>query len=174
MSEYFIGEIRMFGGNYAPVQWAMCNGQLLPIDQNDALFSLIGTTYGGDGRTTFQLPDLRGRVPVHMGAGPGLTNRIICQKFGTESVTLTVDNLPTHMHGLTAASGNGTSNNPSGNILAASTGTVSIYNSGSSAPVKMNPAAVGNTGGSQSHSNLMPTLCVNFIISLYGIYPSRS
>lgn len=174
MSECFVGEIRMFGGNYAPRQWAMCDGQYMPIDQNDALFSLLGTIYGGDGRTTFQLPDLRGRIPIHMGHGPGLSNRNIGQRFGTESETLTTNNLPNHMHGLAAASANGTLNNPAGGILAASIGSVSIYNSGPSAPVSMNAAAVGSTGGSQSHSNLMPTLCVNFIIALYGIYPSRS
>jgi microcystin-dependent protein len=174
MAECFIGEIRMFGGNFAPYNWAMCNGQLMPIEQNDALFSLLGTTYGGDGNTTFGLPDLRGRVPIHMGAGPGLSNRRLGQKFGTETVTLTQSNLPNHFHGLAATSQNGTSNNPSGNILASSTNTISIYNSGTTAPVSMNIVAVGNTGGSQSHSNLMPTLCVNFIISLFGIYPSRS
>jgi microcystin-dependent protein len=174
MSENFVGEIRMFGGNYAPIKWAMCEGQLLPVSQNDALFSLLGTIYGGDGMTTFALPDLRGRVPIHMGQGPGLTDRRIGQKFGSENVTLTGQNLPNHTHTLNAASGDGTSNNPAANVLGASTNTVQIYNSTSTAPVSMNAAAVGSTGGSQAHSNLMPTQCVNFIIALYGIYPSRS
>lgn len=174
MSECFVGEIRMFGGNFAPRNWAMCNGQLLPVSQNDALFSLLGTIYGGDGRTTFALPDLRGRVPIHMGHGPGLSDRKIGQRFGSEGVTLTTQELPNHTHGLTVESAAGTSNNPANNVLGASTNTVQIYNSGPGAPVSMNAAAVGNTGGSRSHSNLMQTLCVNFIIALYGIYPSRS
>lgn len=174
MSECFVGEIRMFGGNYAPVQWAMCEGQFLPISQNDALFSLLGTIYGGDGVNTFALPDLRGRVPIHMGQGPGLSTRVIGQSFGSENVTLTGQNLPNHTHALNAASGDGTSNNPAGNILGAGTNTVQVYNSAVTAPVSMNGAAVGTTGGSQAHSNLMPTQCVNFIIALYGIYPSRN
>jgi len=174
MSENFVGEIRMFGGNFAPVKWAMCEGQLLPISQNDALFSLLGTIYGGDGKSTFALPDLRGRVPIHKGQGPGLSPRVIGQRFGSEAVTLTGQEMPNHTHSLNAASGDGTSNNPADNVLGASTNTVQIYNSANTAPVSMNAAAVKTTGGSQAHSNLMPTQCVNFIIALYGIYPSRS
>lgn len=174
MSEFFIGEIRMFGGSYAPPKWAMCNGQSLQINQNDVLFSLIGTTYGGDGVSTFQLPDFRGRVPIHMGQGVGLSYRIIGQSFGTENETLTVNNLPAHTHPLSASSSDGTAYNPSGNVLAASTGTVQTYNPATTAPVSMNAAAVGNFGGGESHTNVMPTLCINFIIALDGYFPDRT
>ena len=171
MSEPFVGEIRMFAGNFAPQGWAFCDGQLLAVSQNDALFSLLGTIYGGDGRTTFALPDLRGRVPVHAGQGPGLSERRLGSKGGTESVTLTTNQLPSHTHPVKGATDTATAATPANNVPAQST-AISLY-----APVAptvdMNAGAVQAVGGSQAHNNLMPTLCINFIIALYGVYPSR-
>lgn len=171
MSEPFVGEIRMFAGNFAPRGWAFCDGQLLAVSQNDALFSLLGTIYGGDGRTTFGLPDMRGRIPIHMGTGSGLSPRRLGAKGGEEKVTLTVNQLPSHAHPLVGSSDNGPDANPSGDFLAGST-VVRPY-------VQEVPDtdfagdAVNNVGGSRSHTNLMPFLCVHFIIALVGIYPSR-
>lgn len=171
MSEPFIGEIKMFAGNFAPRGWALCDGQLLAISQNDALFSLLGTIYGGDGRTTFGLPDMRGRLPLHLGTGPGLSPRTIGSRGGQENVTITSNQLPAHSHTFQATSEFAESTTPSGNTLAASTGA-SIYGSGTA--IAMNAAIVENTGGSQSHTNVMPYTCMNFIIALLGIYPSRA
>lgn len=170
MSEPFVGEIRMFAGNFAPRGWAFCDGQLLAVSQNDALFSLLGTIYGGDGRTTFGLPDLRGRIPIHAGTGPGLSSRRLGAKAGGENETLTTNQLPSHSHQLVASSQPAADLQPSGNLLADT--TVDIY-------VQENPntdmaaALVSNIGGSRSHTNLMPFLCIHFIIALFGIYPSR-
>lgn len=175
MSEYFIGEIRMFGGNFAPLDWAQCDGQTLSISQNDVLYSLLGITYGGDGVNNFKLPDLRGRVPIHMGTGTGLTTRIIGQYFGTEGETVQTASLPAHNHTLSANSTAATAYSPTGNMLAAGAGTIQTYNATTTSPVTMNSAVLASTaGGGQSHSNLMPALCVNFIIALAGIYPTRS
>lgn len=171
MSEAFVGEIRMFAGNFAPRGWAFCDGQLLQVSQNDALFSLFGTIYGGDGRTTFGLPDLRGRVPVHQGQGPGLSNRRIGEKAGEESVTLTANQVGAHQHSLSASTDTASDTSPAGNVTATS-GSGNIY--GNNIGVAMKGDAIGTTGGSQSHSNLMPTQCVSFIVSLFGVYPSRS
>lgn len=171
MSEPFVGEIRIFAGNYAPRGWAFCDGQLLAVSQNDALFSLLGTIYGGDGRTTFGLPDLRGRVPIHAGTGPGLSPRRLGTKSGTEEETLTVNQLPSHTHQLHATSDLGTDRNVSGRTVARTTAP-DIYGTIGPFP-EMNTGAVELKGGSQSHFNLQPFLCVNFIIALYGIYPSR-
>lgn len=173
MSEPFVGEIRMFAGNFAPRSWAFCDGQLLAVSQNDALFSLFGTIYGGDGRTTFGLPDLRGRVPVHLGTGPGLSNRRIGARSGQENVTLTAAQMASHSHTFGAASGGGTANNPIGSFPAGS-GASALYQASSADLVPMNNASLSNTGGSQQHNNLMPFLCINFIVSLFGVYPSRS
>ena len=172
MSEPFVGEIRMFAGNFAPRGWAFCDGQLLAVSQNDALFSLLGTIYGGDGRTTFGLPDLRGRVPVHAGQGPGLSNYRLGASGGAESVTLTTNQLPSHSHPLQATDNLGTTPNPSGNVLAKST-TIDAYFPDTPSTA-LNNNSITNVGGSQSHTNLMPFLCVHFIIALFGIYPSRS
>jgi microcystin-dependent protein len=172
MSDPFVGEIRMFAGNFAPVGWAFCDGQLLPISENDVLFQLIGTTYGGDGQETFALPDLRGRLPIHMGQGPGLSNRIIGEEGGTEAVTLTVQQIPVHTHATVLSNGAGSESTPAGNVLAASP-NVRLYRPGS-ATTALHPASVGPAGGSQPHDNLMPFLCVNFIISLFGIFPSQT
>ncbi|MCP4303296.1 MAG: phage tail protein [bacterium] len=171
MSEPFVGEIRMFAGNFAPRGWSFCDGQLLAVSQNDALFSLLGTIYGGDGRTTFGLPDMRGRIPIHAGGGPGLSNRSLGSKGGTEKETLTVNQLPSHRHDAFASSSSGSSGNPGNNVSA--TAPANAYSTALAVPQNMNSAAVSLTGGSQSLTNLMPTLCVHFIIALFGIYPSR-
>ena len=165
MGQPFVGEIRMFGGNFAPAGWAFCNGQLLPIAENETLFNLIGTTYGGDGQSTFALPDLRGRIPVHV--GPGL---ILAQSGGTETVTLTVQQIPSHTHLAAAQPGNGTQASPGGGVWAQS--NLNQY-SANNANASMNPAALAATGGSQPHDNMMPFLAVSFIISLFGIFPSQ-
>ena len=171
MSEPFVGEIRMFAGNFAPRGWAFCDGQLLAVSQNDALFSLLGTIYGGDGRTTFGLPDMRGRIPVHAGTGPGLSPQRLGAKDGAEQVTLTVNQLPSHSHGLNAAAGGTAQASPVGN-LPGQDRTVMYVNT-NSRPGTFAANTISNIGGSRSHTNLMPTLCVNFIIALVGIYPSR-
>lgn len=172
MSEPFVGEIRMFAGNFAPRGWAFCDGQLLAVSQNDALFALLGTIYGGDGRTTFGLPDLRGRLPIHAGDGPGLSPRRLGAKFGTEEETITVNQLPSHGHDpFQASTDRGNEANPGGNLLAESP-QISMYIEDPSS-ANLNTSSITQVGGSRSHTNLMPFLCVHFIIALVGIYPSR-
>lgn len=173
MSEPFVGEIRMFAGNFAPRSWAFCDGQLLAVSQNDALFSLLGTIYGGDGRTTFGLPDMRGRIPIHAGSGPGLTPRKLGAKSGAENVTLTTNELPNHTHNVNASDQQGSSTSPANQFFGQE--GLNVYHAAplSSNVTNLKSSAVTPVGGSQSHSNLMPALCVNFIIALYGIYPSR-
>ena len=174
MSEPFVGEIRMFAGNFAPRGWAFCDGQLLAVSQNDALFSLFGTIYGGDGRTTFGLPDMRGRLPIHAGQGPGLSNRTIGSRGGEERVTLTENQLPAHSHAVHAVSENGTDTVPTGHSLASvAAGNPYRTAANTSSFVPMAGAAIGSDGGGEAHTNLMPFLCVNFIVALVGIYPSR-
>lgn len=170
MSEPFVGEIRMFAGNFAPRGWAFCDGQLLAVSQNDALFSLLGTIYGGDGRTTFGLPDLRGRIPIHAGQGPGLSARRLGAKAGAENETLTVNQLPSHTHTLHASADPTTTPNPQGNVLGEATAD-RIYDATPDA--NMASSAITSIGGSRSHSNLQPYLCINYIIALFGIYPSK-
>ncbi len=169
MSEPFLAEIRMFGGFFAPRGWAFCDGRLLPVNQYDALFSLVGNIYGGDGRSTFGLPDLRGRLPIGTGQGPGLSNRRLGSSGGTERVTLSVDELPQHNHTMLGSTQNADIDVPLGAVPAITDGN--SYNAGG-ALVSM-PATTA-TGGGQSHSNLMPYTCINFIIALQGVYPSRS
>lgn len=164
----YIGEIRMFAGNFAPQGWLFCQGQLLPISENDALFTLIGTTYGGDGQETFALPNLQSRVPVHQ--GPGAT---LAEMGGTEEVTLTVAQMPAHTHALLAAQTIGDANSPAGNQVAETPGGVKPYIE-SSPSVNMSPNAIMPAGGSQPHSNVQPYLCINFIISLFGVFPSQT
>lgn len=171
MSQSFVGEIRIFGGNFAPSGWMLCDGQLLLISEYDTLFALIGTTYGGDGQTTFALPDLRGRIPLHQGQGAGLSPHYIGQNGGAETVTLVAAELPSHTHRL--ASGFAAMYGDPSNASVADTGTTSIYGAGG-ANVDMAAAASVPAGGSQPHNNLMPYQCVNFIISLFGIFPSQS
>lgn len=170
MSEPFVGEIRMFAGNFAPRGWAFCDGQLLAVSQNDALFSLLGTIYGGDGRTTFGLPDLRGRIPIHAGHGPGLSNRRLGAKAGSENVTLTVNQMPSHTHPMQATTNPASRTSPEG-ALPARSGLDAFRVLGT--PSQNLAPSITNTGGSRSHTNLMPYLCVHFIIALFGIYPSR-
>lgn len=178
MSDPFLGEIKMFAGNFAPRGWALCDGQLLAISQNDALFSLLGTLYGGDGRTTFALPDLRGRAPMHQGSGPGLTPRGLGARGGVERVTLTESQIPTHAHGVAnlRATGNpADTSDPAGNSL----GLADIYSlvtpdAALSAGSASADPDTGAAGANQSHSNMPPYLAVYFIIALAGIYPSRA
>ncbi len=176
MSNPFVGQICMFGGNFAPRSWAFCDGQLLLISQNSALFSLLGTIYGGDGRSTFGLPDMRGRLPLHQGAGPGLTNRQIGSKFGTENAAVNQAQMPSHTHQLDGTTEQADTNpagggDPTGRVLADA--SISIYKA--LAPDSdFDATAVADTGGGQDHSNLMPFLCVNFIIALQGVFPSRN
>ncbi|RVV96981.1 phage tail protein [Mesobaculum littorinae] len=172
MSEPFIGEIRMFAGNFAPKGWAFCEGQLLPVYTYQALFSLIGTTYGGDGRSSFGLPDMRGRLPVDQGSGPALTQRTIGERSGSETVTLGVENIPPHIHAFRASTSDATLTEPQNALPAKGVG-VQFYRE-ESADVPMADSAIGVAGGNHAHYNMMPALCVTFIISLIGIYPSRS
>jgi len=173
MSSPFIGEIRMFGGNFAPAGWAFCDGQLQPISQNDTLFNLIGTTYGGDGQETFALPDIQGRVPVHMGTNPGTgTTYQIGEKAGVESVTITTNSLPQHNHAFLASQDGAQQNAPTSNVLASST---NIKNwSPFPGTGNMNANALQSVGGSQPHENMMPYLVISFIISLFGIFPTQN
>ena len=177
MSEPFIAEIRIFAGSFAPRGWAFCDGQLLPISQNTALFSLIGTTYGGDGRTTTALPDLQGRTPMHPGRGPGLTSRRLGQRGGTEIVTLTEAQMPSHQHGVVAVGRPADENDAQGRYFGVTVGN-NLYvppNGGSPpAPTELADQALASTGGSQAHNNLQPFIAMNFIIALVGLYPSRS
>lgn len=170
MSEPFIAEIRIFAGNFAPRGWAFCDGQLLPISQNTALFSLIGTTYGGDGRSTTALPDLQGRAPMHPGRGPGLTDRRLGQRGGVETVTLTEAQMPNHTHTLNGVNENANQRAISDNYLARGT---QMYRPPANLDA-MAPATLSDTGGSQAHNNMQPYLTMNFIIALVGLYPSRS
>ena len=168
--EPLIGQIILFGGNFAPRGWAFCDGQLLPISSNSALFSILGITYGGDGRTTFALPDLRGRVPMHAGSGPGLSPRSIGQKTGVENVTLTGAQIPSHTHDMKASPLPPDTATPGNTVL----GATQIYQSTTSPLVDLNAGSVGSYGGSQSHDNMQPSLVTNYIIALQGIFPSRS
>jgi microcystin-dependent protein len=165
MAQPYVGEIRIFAGNFAPAGWMFCEGQLLPISENETLFQLIGTTYGGDGQSTFALPDLRGRIPIHQGNG-----FILAETGGTEEVTLTSQQMPIHNHAFLASKGPGNVNGPAGNVTGESA-AVKIYFADVPAAA-MNAAAVGPVGGSQPHTNFQPYLCVDFIISLFGIFPS--
>ena len=174
MAEPFIGQIQMFGFNFAPRGWAMCNAQILSIAQNTALFSLLGTIYGGNGQTTFSLPDLRGRVPIHMGQGPGLSDYVEGQTGGSENKTLTINNLPAHSHAVNAKTENGNKQTPGANVLAKDAAGSTAYYSNQVPNTTMNPAMIGNTGGSQPFSNLQPFLTINFCIALQGIFPSRN
>jgi microcystin-dependent protein len=170
MAQPYVGEIRLFAGNFAPAGWMFCQGQLLPISEYETLFNLIGTTYGGDGQETFQLPDLQSRIPIHMGQGPGLSNRVLAETGGVESVTLTVNQMPAHTPAVGARLAPGTTNTPAGNLLS-QTSSVTPYTE-DTATVDMNAATSTISGGSQPHSNLQPTLALSFILSLYGIFPS--
>jgi microcystin-dependent protein len=172
MSEPFVGEIRMFGFGFAPQGWALCNGQLLPISQNQALFSLLGTTYGGDGRTTFALPDMQSRVPVCQGQGPGLSSYAEGQAGGAETVTLAAGQMPGHTHPVKASSSAAGSDQPGGRVLARSASHIYIAEPDTS--TVMNADMLGGAGGGQPHGNIQPYLAVNFCIALSGIFPPRN
>ena len=175
MAQPYIGEIRMFGGNFAPAGWAFCSGQLMPISENDALFTLIGTTYGGDGQETFGLPNLQSRIPMHFGTGPDGTSYQIGEMAGTEQETLTIQQIPSHSHVEVASNAQATAQDPTGRVLAlpnSSQPNLLFWGSDSFAP--MSNQAIAPTGGSQPHENTQPFLCVNFIISLYGLFPSQT
>ncbi|PYQ35733.1 MAG: phage tail protein [Acidobacteria bacterium] len=172
MAQPYVGEIRMFAGNFAPAGWMFCDGQLLPISENQTLFNLIGTTYGGDGQSTFALPDLQSRVPIHQGSNGG-NNFILAQNGGVEEVTLTVNQIPVHSHPLLATSQTSTDKSPSGRVNDQTSGGVQIYIE-ESTDAGMAANAIGAVGGSQPHTNIQPYLAINFIISLFGIFPSQT
>jgi microcystin-dependent protein len=180
MSQPYVGEIRMFAGNFAPAGWMLCQGQLLAISANDTLFNLIGTTYGGDGQSTFALPNLQSRIPIHQGQGAGLSNYQLAQTGGAEQVTLTVQQIPAHTHAAVADGNAATGGNPANNYFAA-TGTSTVYTvpnapGNPQPPVfrTLNAATLRAQGGSQPHSNIQPILALNFIIALFGVYPSQN
>lgn len=167
MSSPYVGEIKLFAGNFAPVGWMFCEGQLLSISENETLFNLIGTTYGGDGENTFALPDLRGRIPVHV--GPGFVQ---AQAGGAEEITLTSSTTPAHAHGLLASTNNASTANAEGNVLAQTPSYTPYIQSTPNTP--LNPSSVTSQGGSQPHTNLQPYLCLHYIISMFGIFPSQN
>lgn len=169
----FVGEIRIFTGNFAPKGWAMCNGQLLPISQNTALFSLLGTFYGGDGRSTFGLPNLQGRFPLHQGQGPGLTQRLVGETGGAASVSLLANEMPQHGHGLKAALAPTTGTPGAAVSLAPVAGGAPVYHAPAS-PVAMSASTIGAAGGGTPHNNRQPYQVLNFIIALQGIFPPRN
>ncbi len=169
MAQPYVGEIRMFAGTFAPAGWMFCSGQQLPISENETLFQLIGTTYGGDGESTFNLPNLQSRVPIHMGNGPDGVNYPLAQAAGTESVTLTTQQIPVHNHALLVSKNAGNVNLPAGHVTGESA-SVKMYLSDSPSGA-MNPGSVTPVGGSQPHENCQPFLCINYIISLFGLFP---
>jgi microcystin-dependent protein len=166
MAQPYVGEIRMFGGNFAPAGWMFCEGQLLPISENETLFQLIGTTYGGDGESTFALPDLRGRIPLHQGNG-----FILAETGGAEEITLTTSQIPSHTHPMLANNTQGSTQTPSNTVVLAGSPNLDLYIS-DIANQPLSPTSVTPVGGSQPHTNFQPYLCIDFIISLFGIFPS--
>ena len=181
MTQPFVGQIIMFCGNFAPVGRAFCDGQILPIAQYTALFSLLGTYYGGNGMSNFALPNLQGSVPVHVGQGPGLSQYVLGQTAGTPTVTLITSQIPPHTHVFSASTAAATGPSPSGNVpakpTAANAAAYAVSQSSpypALAPQSMNPQSCGLTGGNQPHNNMMPTLFISFVIALTGIYPSRN
>lgn len=167
MGSPYVGEIRMFGGNFAPAGWAFCDGATMAISENDVLFNLIGTTYGGDGQQTFNLPDLQGRLPMHQG-----NSHVIGEKGGVETVTLTTQQIPTHSHAPLSVSGNGNQTTPQNGVWAGVTASIYSANAPDLVNNAFNNTLGGSAGGSQPHDNMMPYLAISFIISLFGIYPS--
>ncbi len=178
MSDPYLGEIRLFAGNFAPRHNALCNGQIMSIAQNSALFSLLGTYYGGDGQTTFALPNLQGRLPVGQGQGPGLSNYTIGETIGAETVTLTTGQMPAHTHLLMPMGGNATQNLPGGQYPSALQAPFNGFyvqdSNKTGSPIAMSANALQTTGGSQAHENRMPTMAISIIIALQGIFPSRN
>jgi microcystin-dependent protein len=174
MSEPFIGQIIIFAGNFAPRGWAFCNGQLLSIAQNTALFSILGTTYGGNGQTTFALPNLQGRLAMHAGSGPGLTPRDLGEVGGGETVTLTNSQMPAHNHVLACNTNPGNQTQPEANILGAESASATQVYTNAQPNQTMSPLSISASGGSQPHDNMPPFQCLNYIIALEGIFPSRN
>jgi microcystin-dependent protein len=175
MSSPFVAEIRMFGFNFSPTGWAQCNGQLLPISQNTALFSLLGTFYGGDGKSTFALPDLQDSVPIHQGQGSGLSEYFLGQTGGSQSVTLLTSEMPFHTHSVQAYDGDPADNRiPAPNMALGTPDPGNVYNTSNAGLTQMAPQALSPTGGSLPHNNLMPYLVVNFCIAMQGVFPPRS
>ena len=174
MAQPYVGEIRMFAGNFNPVGWEFCNGQLLPISENEVLYQIIGTMYGGDGQENFALPNLQSRIPMHFGNGPDGVNYPISQMAGVESVTLTTQQIPVHNHVMVATANPGQQTNPANNVLA-SQSPVLVYKPTAVAPtLPMNAQSLTPAGGSQPHDNMHPYLCINFIISLFGLFPNQT
>ena len=173
MGEPFVGEIRMFGGNFAPAGWAFCDGQLMPISENDTLFNLIGTTYGGDGQETFALPNLQSRVPIHAGTGSSGITYQLGEMAGTEQETLTVQQIPSHNHALVASTSAGAQNDPSNQVIAASPSILVFIQDTPDSNLNVG-SSVTPVGGSQPHENCQPFLCINFILSLFGVFPSQN
>ena len=171
-TEPYLGEIMLFAGAYAPRGYAFCSGQLLPINQNQALFAILGTQYGGNGQTTFALPDLRGRVAIHQGQGPGLSDYTVGERAGSESYTLIPGEMPAHTHVARASSANGLFPGPAGQFPARNVGQIPNY--AASADSAMTPGAISITGGGQPHTNMQPYLALNYIIALQGVFPSRN
>jgi microcystin-dependent protein len=171
MADPFVAEIRIFGFNFAPSGWAKCNGQLLPLSQNTALFSLLGTFYGGDGKSTFALPDLQGSAPMHPGQGPGLSLHDLGEIGGSETVTLLESEIPAHAHGMRGDEGNGLFTTPAGNLLGAGN---QMFLDPAAVNTNLAPEALAPAGGDQPHNNLMPYLTLNFCIALQGVFPPRS
>ena len=179
MADPFLGEIRMFGGNFAPTGWALCNGQLMAISQNAALFAILGTTFGGNGVQTFGLPNMQGRVPIHWGNGLGLSAYVIGESGGAENISLTAQNLPSHNHMVNVNNGAATATTPAGAALATATpprGQTAplIYAAAPDGSSQLNPQSIAMSGGNLPHANIQPFLCVTFIIALNGIFPSRN
>jgi microcystin-dependent protein len=170
VSQPYVGEIRMFGGNFAPAGWMFCQGQLLPISENETLFNLIGTTYGGDGQSTFGLPDLQGRAPLHSGTLGGITY-VLGEKDGVETVTVSTQQMPIHTHPLLGSGDGATTQDPTGGLFA--TSQPSVYFNTLDNPVTFAPQSIGGVGGNQPHDNMQPYLCVSYIISLFGIFPHQ-
>jgi microcystin-dependent protein len=173
MSDPYIGEIRMFAGSFPPVGWMFCDGQLIPISENDALFILLGTTYGGDGQETFALPNLQSRVPIHAGQGPGISqNYQLGESGGVESVTLNTQQIPSHTHPMLASLNTATAQQPASNVIGKSTSIDMFINAQPSTPLA--PSAITPVGGSQPHDNMQPYLTISYIISLFGIFPNQN
>ncbi len=172
MAQPYVGEIRMFAGNFAPAGWMFCEGQLLPISENETLFQLIGTSFGGDGQSTFALPDLRGRLPIHFGTGPSLSTFTLAETGGAEEITLTVNQIPAHSHGFGANDSAGGGTTPAGSVLARNASVDGYTTDISGGLAALSSTVISPTGGSQPHTNFAPYLCIDFIISLFGIFPS--
>lgn len=169
----YIGEIRLFAGNFAPAGWMFCEGQLLPISENETLFVFIGTTYGGDGESTFALPDLRSRIPIHQGTGDSGTNYQLAETTGVEQVTLSVNQIPSHNHPLLASGDTASTQTPGPTVILA-TAQASTYFNLPDALTNLSPLSMGPTGGSQPHTNFQPYVCINYIISLFGLFPQQT